>query len=96
MWGLGADIVGRRRVFNLTLLLAGVFGTVAGASPSFTAVAVFVAFWSVGVGGNIPVDSAVFLEFLPGSHQWLLAAMNVWWCLGQISALPLSASFLHK
>ncbi|KAA8909649.1 MFS general substrate transporter [Sphaerosporella brunnea] len=86
IWGLGADIVGRRWVFNFTLLLAGLFGTAAGASPSFAAMSVFVALWSVGVGGNIPVDTAVFLEFLPGSHQWLLAGMNLWWCLGQIIA----------
>jgi MFS family permease len=86
MWGLGADMVGRRWVFNLTLLPAGVFGTIAGASPTFSVVAVFVAIWSVGIGGNVPVDTVVLLEFLPGSHQWLLTTMNLWWCLGQLSA----------
>jgi hypothetical protein len=40
--------------------------------------------WSVGVGGNLPVDSAVFLEFLPASHQYLLTVMSVWWSAGQI------------
>lgn len=35
------------------------FGLIAGASPSFTAVATLAALWSVGVGGNLPVDSAV-------------------------------------
>lgn len=83
-WGLTADVVGRRWAFNLTLLITGVFGLVGGAPTTFAGVAVMVALWSLGVGGNIPVDSAVLLEFLPGSHQWLLSAMNIWWCMGQI------------
>ncbi|KAI5819596.1 membrane transporter [Pyronema omphalodes] len=83
-WGLTADVVGRRWAFNLTLLLTGLFGLVGGAPTTFAGLAVMVALWSLGVGGNIPVDSAVLLEFLPGSHQWLLSAMNIWWCIGQI------------
>lgn len=88
-WGIGSDLIGRRWAFNLTLLIAGVFGTAAGGAPGFAALATLAALWSVGVGGNLPVDSAVFLEFLPGSHQYLLTVMSVWWSLGQISK-PLS------
>ena len=44
-----------------------------------------------------PVDSAVFLEFLPGSHQWLLTVMSIWWSFGQIVgtlvAWPLIANY---
>jgi len=94
-WGVASDIVGRRWIFNLTLLVTGVFGTAAGGMETFAAVAVMTALWSVGVGGNIPVDSAVFLEFLPGSHQWLLTAMNVWWCAGQISECCLIGGVRH-
>ena len=83
-WGVASDIVGRRWAFNLTLLVAGVFGAAAGGARGFAALAGAVAAWSVGVGGNLPVDSAVFLEFLPGSHQYLLTVMSVWWSLGQI------------
>jgi len=84
-WGIGSDIIGRRWAFNLTLLIAGVFGTIAGVSTSFSMVAAMDALWSVGVGGNLPVDSAVFLEFLPVSHQYLLTVMSVWWSVGQVS-----------
>ena len=42
--------------------------------------------WSFGVGGNLPVDSAVFLEFLPGSHQYLLTVLSIDWALGQVLA----------
>ena len=26
----------------------------------------------LGTGGNLPVDGALFLEFVPGTHQYLL------------------------
>ncbi|KAF3933337.1 hypothetical protein ABW19_dt0202515 [Dactylella cylindrospora] len=86
VWGLASDIIGRRWAFNLTLLVVGVFGLVAGASPSFEALAVFAAFWSFGVGGSLPVDSAIFLEFINGKSQWTLTLLSIWWAGGQIVA----------
>jgi MFS family permease len=47
---------------------------------------VFAALWSVGVGGNLPVDSAIFLEFLPGTHQYLLTVLSIDWALAQVFA----------
>ncbi|EXJ57717.1 uncharacterized protein A1O5_12507 [Cladophialophora psammophila CBS 110553] len=90
-WGLGCDLIGRRLAFNLTLFLAGVFGTAAGAANSFVSCAVLVSFCGFGVGGNLPVDSAVFLEFLPGTHQYLLEILAVWWSIGQ--AIPAGAAW---
>ncbi|TDL22414.1 MFS general substrate transporter [Rickenella mellea] len=83
-WGLGCDIWGRRWSFNITLFITSVFALSAAGSPNFVALAVFAAFWSVGVGGNLPVDSAVFLEFVPGSHQYLLTVLSIWWAFGQL------------
>ncbi|CAE6442097.1 unnamed protein product [Rhizoctonia solani] len=83
-WGVGSDIWGRKISFNTTLAIVGIFATVAAASPTFTALSVFAALWSVGVGGNLPVDSAIFLEFLPGSHQYLLTILSIWWAFGQL------------
>lgn len=59
---------------------------IAASSPNFAAIGVFCAFWSFGVGGNLPVDSAVFLEFLPASHQYLLTILSVDWALAQVVA----------
>jgi hypothetical protein len=39
----------------------------------------------------VPVDSAVFLEFLPGTHQFLLEILAVWWSIGQI--IPAGAAW---
>lgn len=85
-WGFGCDIFGRRWAFNLTLGITGVFGLVAAGSSSFAAICVFAALWSVGVGGNLPVDSAIFLEFLPGSHQYLLTILSIAWAFAQLLA----------
>ncbi|KAH7887129.1 MFS general substrate transporter [Phlebopus sp. FC_14] len=83
-WGVASDVWGRRWSFNLTLLITGVFGVAAGGSPNYVTLCALAAVWSVGVGGNLPVDSAVFLEFIPASHQYLLTVLSVWWALGQL------------
>lgn len=77
---------GRRWAFNLTLGVTGVFGLIAAGSPNFAAIGCFAALWSFGVGGNLPVDSAVFLEFLPGSHQYLLTVLSIDWAIAQVVA----------
>jgi hypothetical protein len=50
-----------RWALNITLLITGVFTTSAGASPNYIALSSFEAVWSISVGGNLPVGSAVFL-----------------------------------
>lgn len=97
VWGIGCDIWGRRWSFNLTLLIAGIFGLAAGGSGNFVTLASLLAVLGIGVGGNLPVDSAVFLDFVPGSHQYLLTVLSIWWSLGQLFvnliAWPLIANF---
>ncbi|OAA33480.1 membrane transporter [Moelleriella libera RCEF 2490] len=85
-WGFGCDIFGRKWGFNLTLGLTAVWGMIAAGSPNFAAAGVFAAFWSFGVGGNLPVDSAIFLEFLPQSHQYLLTILSLDWAIAQVIA----------
>ncbi|PPR01165.1 hypothetical protein CVT24_006130 [Panaeolus cyanescens] len=83
-WGLGADIWGRRLSYYINLLLTGAFGVAAGASPNFEILVVLASLWSLGVGGNMPVDAAIFLEFIPSSHQYLLTVLSIWWTFGQL------------
>jgi len=71
-WGVTADIIGRRLAFNLTLFIAALFGTAAGGGPNFVGTASMVACIGLGTGGNLPVDGPIFLEFVPGTHQYLL------------------------
>ena len=53
--------------FDTTLLIVGVFATAAGASPNYIALCSFAAVWSIGVGGNLPVDSSIFLGNPPAT-----------------------------
>ncbi|KAK0207714.1 MFS general substrate transporter [Armillaria fumosa] len=96
-WGVGSDIWGRRISFNITLLITGVFALAGGGSPNHVALTSFAALWCIGVGGNLPVDSAIFLEFIPKSHQYLLTVLSIWWALGQllgsVVAWPLIGKF---
>ncbi|KAI0647860.1 MFS general substrate transporter [Trametes meyenii] len=96
-WGVASDVWGRKWCFNLTLLITGIFAIAAGASPNSIALCSLAAVWSIGVGGNLPVDSAVFLEFIPASHQYLLTILSIWWAFGQLVgslvAWPLIADF---
>ncbi|KAJ5723072.1 hypothetical protein N7488_001107 [Penicillium malachiteum] len=83
-WGLSSDLIGRKPAFNCTLLIGGIFLCATAGAMNFIA---FSAFWAVigtAAGGNVPVDSMIFLEFVPGSHQYLLTALSAWWNLGQL------------
>ena len=80
-----------------------------GGSLSFVALASLAAISSVGVGGNISVDSAVFLglcrltqhvkviddsaDFIPASHQYVLTFMSIWWTFGQLFASLVCVTF---
>jgi MFS family permease len=55
-----------------------------------------IALTGFGVGGNMPVDGTLFLEFLPGSHQWLLTLLSVWWAIGQVVASLIAWGFLAR
>lgn len=93
-WGIGSDIIGRRLAFNCTLCLAGVFGIAAGAAPNWIGACGLFAALGVGVGGNLPVDGALFLEFLPNTSGGLLTLLSVWWPVGQLVASLIGWAFL--
>ncbi|KAK6995747.1 sugar transporter [Favolaschia claudopus] len=86
VWGILADLIGRRLSFNITLFIAAVFGIAAGGANNFTTVCALIACLGFGVGGNLPVDGAIFLEILPKNQQWWLTLLSVWWALGQLFA----------
>lgn len=76
--------MGRRLAFNCTLLITSIFGTLAAYGTSWGMVCALVAALGFGVGGNLPVDGALFLEFLPDASSSLLTLLSVWWPVGQL------------
>ena len=60
----------RRWSFNLPILITAIFAIAATGSPNYTTLCACVSVWSIGVGGNLSVDSAVFLgELLPEHYE---------------------------
>ncbi|KAJ5973910.1 hypothetical protein N7481_011120 [Penicillium waksmanii] len=93
-WGTSSDLIGRRPAFNFTLLIAGTFLCAAAGSMNFIA---FSGLWAVigtAAGGNVPVDCMIFLEFVPGSHQYLLTALSAWWNMSQLVVSLIAWVFL--
>ncbi|KAF4628149.1 hypothetical protein G7Y89_g10003 [Cudoniella acicularis] len=93
-WGLSADVIGRRFAFNTSLFICSVFATVAGAAPNWASLAVFIALLGFGGGGNLIMDTTVFIEFLPSNKQWVLTWLASWWGLGQAIAGFIAWGFL--
>lgn len=86
LWGIGSDYLGRRIPFNMTLLITSVFGIMAAYAQSWGGVCFFFGAFGFGVGGNLPVDGALFLEFLPDASSALLTLLSVWWPFGQLAS----------
>lgn len=75
-WGLSGDIVGRRFAFNTSLFICSIFTIIAGAAPNWVSLSVFIALLGFGGGGNLVMDTTVFIEYLPSKKQWVLSQYN--------------------
>ncbi|KAI8616370.1 major facilitator superfamily domain-containing protein [Chytriomyces sp. MP71] len=83
-WGIISDLIGRRPAFVLTLTIGGIFGTAATFAPNFLAYCALLGMMGVGVGGNLPVDGSLFLEFVPKERQSLLMTLSLFWPVGAV------------
>lgn len=84
--GFSADVIGRKYAFNISLLVCSVSCIVAGAMPNWPSLGLFIALLGAGGGGNLVMDTTVFLEYLPGPKQWMLTFLACWWGVGQAVA----------
>ncbi|KAF5013019.1 hypothetical protein FDECE_966 [Fusarium decemcellulare] len=95
--GFGVDIIGRRLVWQTSLMFVTIFTLVCAASPNFAALCVFIGLQGVGAGGNFAIDLTVFVESLPKAKDYMLTALPLWWgvgsALGGLLAWPLIANF---
>ncbi|KAM0513133.1 hypothetical protein ACHAPE_008171 [Trichoderma viride] len=82
-WGFSADVIGRKWAFNITLFICSGSCILAAAMPSWPTLSLFIALLGFGGGGNLILDTTVFLEYLPGNKQWLLTFLAAWWGFGQ-------------
>lgn len=78
VWGSLSDSLGRRIAFNSTLLITGVFGVMIAFGPTWSITAFLFSAMGFGVGGALPVDGMLFLEFLPSANTRLLTLLSAW------------------
>ncbi|KAH7082265.1 sugar transporter-like protein [Paraphoma chrysanthemicola] len=86
-FGLAVDIIGRKWAFNLTCLITSIFGLLL-AAPKFNYGAICGIYFlaSLGLGGNIPIDATIALEFLPQSRRFLVSLLSMWQPIGVVAA----------
>ncbi|KAG5983574.1 hypothetical protein E4U55_007816 [Claviceps digitariae] len=95
-WGIGSDFFGRRIPFNFTLLITSIAGITSAYAHTWGGVCFFFAALGFGVGGSLPVDGALFLEFLPDASSSLLTLLSVWWPIGQLISSLAAWYFITK
>ncbi|KAI1326931.1 major facilitator superfamily domain-containing protein [Xylariaceae sp. FL0255] len=94
VWGVLSDLIGRRWAFNLTCLFSSVFGLALGASENYNTLLVLTAFVGFGVGGNIPIDTTITLEFIPQNKRFLLALLSIFQPIGVVICSAIAFGFI--
>jgi putative MFS transporter len=90
-WGTLTDRIGRKLGFQLTVLIDAVFGFLSALSPGYIWLILLRAVTGFGVGGTLPVDYAIFSEYLPTKNRGrYLVLLESFWALGTIVAAALA------
>ncbi|KAL3467840.1 major facilitator superfamily domain-containing protein [Aspergillus heterothallicus] len=86
-FGVITDIIGRKWAFQLTCLITAIFGMLMAASKyNYGAICGIYFLSCIGLGGNIPIDAAIALEFLPKNRRYLVALLSMWQPIGVVVA----------
>ena len=96
VWGVLVDIIGRQWAFNFTVLFSSAFGLCLGAPSSYNAILILTAFVGFGVGGNIPIDTTITLEFLPQNRRFLLPLLSIFQPVGVVLCSALAYGFIPR
>jgi MFS transporter, putative metabolite:H+ symporter len=90
-WGWISDKVGRKFGFVSTVAIDSVFGFLSAFSPSYIWLLVLRTLTGFGVGGTLPVDYAIFAEYLPARKRGrYLVLLESFWALGTIAVAGLA------
>ncbi|EJD39649.1 MFS general substrate transporter [Auricularia subglabra TFB-10046 SS5] len=88
--GVLVDVFGRRAAFNVTVAMISVFGLLIGALDSWKAILAVSFLLGFGLGGNIPIDATILMDFIPKRKRWLLVALSAFQRVGVIVAALIS------
>ncbi|KAL4924522.1 sugar transporter [Aspergillus undulatus] len=81
-------------IFTSTIVLMGMGGLVGAGMPSFTGLCVVGCVVGFAIGGNQLIDGIILMEFLPASHQFLIAMQGLFWELGQVVSYAIGWAFI--
>ncbi|KAJ1819865.1 hypothetical protein LPJ60_003534 [Coemansia sp. RSA 2675] len=94
IWGPVSDKFGRLVAYRWTLVITAVFGLLASAAPTFSLLCLCLFGLGSGVGGNMPVDGAIFLEFVPREKRHLLTLLSVFFSFGSVLTSSVALAIL--
>src|SRR5439155_6447144 len=93
--GRMADRIGRRTIFQYSILWYAVFTAVTALAWGPWSVMTFRFFAGLGLGGMLVVDPSMLAEYLPPQRRGrLLVFLDFWWPVGLLAATGLSYIFL--
>jgi MFS family permease len=95
-WGATSDITGRKTAFNLTLPITALAGLGLSLSTTWWSILVSLGCIGIGVGGNIPVDGNLFVEFLPEKDNDHMIFMSPFWASGSILTSGVARAVIPK
>lgn len=91
VWGRLSDLAGRKIGFMSTVAIDSIFGLASAFAPSFGWLVALRALTGFGVGGTLPVDYAIFAEYLPTAKRGrYLVLLESFWALGAVLAAGLA------
>ncbi|KAI9090160.1 major facilitator superfamily domain-containing protein [Phlyctochytrium arcticum] len=85
-WGTWSDKYGRKWAFNYTLIISTITGIAASFAPSFFVLCATIFLLGFGVGGHMPVDGCLFVEFCPREDRRYLTLLSVFFSIGGVVA----------
>lgn len=85
--GLAADRWGRKRVFQVTLLVFSISTLLCAFAWNVASMCIFRFLVGVGLGGELPVVSSLMSEFVPARHRGrFVVLLESFWAYGWIAA----------
>jgi putative MFS transporter len=96
VFGRFGDRIGRRPLFQITLLWYSIFTALTALSNTFYELFTFRVLAGIGLGGMLVIDPALLSEFLPPKKRGsLMVSLDLFWPIGSFVALLLSYVFLE-